>query len=79
MNKYGILSITCNNNKFNRHWVSLPGGGVRLFDSVEEADAFAEGMESCARDNGIVDVGYRARKYNATANVYVSQPFEVNQ
>ena len=71
MDKYGILSVTCNNNKFDRHWVCLPGGSIRLFDSMEEAETFANGMQNHARENDMVDIGYRARKYNATANIGV--------
>jgi hypothetical protein len=62
--KYGIVSAIMIDGKFSRHWVSIPSGHV-VFDTPEEAEDMADGMTKAAREEGILNQGYRARTYDA--------------
>jgi hypothetical protein len=61
--KYGILSVMMINGKFTRHWVSIPSGHV-VFDTPEEAETLAASLEVAAREESILNLGYRARVYD---------------
>ena len=69
--KYGILRVDmlCMDNetpKMVRHWVLKPDTTPKLFDSLETAQGFADGMLKEARLHGIQS-GYRARAFTTGA------------
>jgi hypothetical protein len=64
---YGILRVTIDENgdtmppMFKREYVSI-GGKPLAYETEEKAQSIAEGMTAAAREEGILAVGYRARK-----------------